>query len=243
MKLPLRCIPAAKRLELSSVLASCMQPRADAVVRRAEVVGVAGGNREQPERARREHVGLQEQHVARDVAGPGEAAPRGLARLGLLRLRDRGEHQLRGALDDHLAPRLELRWFHDRQPSPGCIMGAWPPFDSLYSHGFARVAAAVPHLRPAEPAFNAERTLALAAAGLGEPRRARRLPRAGHLGVRDRRPAAPARGDRRGARRAGEHRRGQPRAAAGADRRRAAVGGGRPLQLRGRDPPRRACSA
>ena len=38
-----------------------------------------------------------------------------------------------------------------------------PPFDSLYRHGFARVAAAVPHLRPAEPAFNAERTLALAA--------------------------------------------------------------------------------
>jgi len=36
------------------------------------------------------------------------------------------------------------------------------PFDSIYSHGFARVAAAVPHLRPAEPAFNAERTLALA---------------------------------------------------------------------------------
>src|SRR3954447_26020937 len=36
------------------------------------------------------------------------------------------------------------------------------PFDSLYSHGFARVAAAVPYLRPAEPAYNAERTLALA---------------------------------------------------------------------------------
>jgi NAD+ synthase (glutamine-hydrolysing) len=36
-------------------------------------------------------------------------------------------------------------------------------YDSLYSHGFARVAAAVPHLRPAEPVFNAERTLALAA--------------------------------------------------------------------------------
>jgi NAD+ synthase (glutamine-hydrolysing) len=36
------------------------------------------------------------------------------------------------------------------------------PFDSLYSHGFARVAAAVPHLRPAEPRFNVERTLALA---------------------------------------------------------------------------------
>ncbi|WP_272598148.1 NAD(+) synthase [Solirubrobacter ginsenosidimutans] len=35
-------------------------------------------------------------------------------------------------------------------------------FDSLYSHGFVRVAAAVPHLRPAEPAFNVERTLELA---------------------------------------------------------------------------------
>jgi NAD+ synthase (glutamine-hydrolysing) len=35
-------------------------------------------------------------------------------------------------------------------------------FDSLYSHGFARVAAAVPLLKPAEPAYNAERTLALA---------------------------------------------------------------------------------
>ncbi len=35
-------------------------------------------------------------------------------------------------------------------------------FDSLYSHGFARIAAAVPHVKPAEPVFNAERTLALA---------------------------------------------------------------------------------
>src|SRR4051812_32899495 len=35
-------------------------------------------------------------------------------------------------------------------------------YDSLYSHGFARVAAAVPHLRPAEPVFNVERTLELA---------------------------------------------------------------------------------
>src|SRR4051794_16515867 len=35
-------------------------------------------------------------------------------------------------------------------------------FDSLYSHGFARIAAAVPHVRPAEPVFNAERTLELA---------------------------------------------------------------------------------
>jgi NAD+ synthase (glutamine-hydrolysing) len=36
------------------------------------------------------------------------------------------------------------------------------PFGSLYAHGFARVAAAVPHVRIAEPAANAERTLALA---------------------------------------------------------------------------------
>jgi NAD+ synthase (glutamine-hydrolysing) len=36
------------------------------------------------------------------------------------------------------------------------------PFDSLYSHGFARVASGVPHVRVAEPRFNAERTIALA---------------------------------------------------------------------------------
>ena len=36
------------------------------------------------------------------------------------------------------------------------------PFDSLYRHGFVRVAAAVPYVGIAEPDFNAERTLALA---------------------------------------------------------------------------------
>jgi len=35
-------------------------------------------------------------------------------------------------------------------------------FRSLYRHGFARVAAAVPHVRPAEPRFNAGRTVDLA---------------------------------------------------------------------------------
>ncbi len=35
-------------------------------------------------------------------------------------------------------------------------------FASLYSHGFVRVAAAVPHMRIGEPEFNADRTLALA---------------------------------------------------------------------------------
>src|SRR4051812_43825041 len=42
-------------------------------------------------------------------------------------------------------------------------MASSRPFTTLYRHGFARVAAAVPHLRPADPEFNAERTLELAA--------------------------------------------------------------------------------
>ncbi|WP_306360654.1 NAD(+) synthase [Nocardia sp. CC227C] len=36
------------------------------------------------------------------------------------------------------------------------------PFDSLYRHGFARVAVAVPRVRVADPAYNAEQTLVLA---------------------------------------------------------------------------------
>ena len=35
------------------------------------------------------------------------------------------------------------------------------PFDSLYTHGFARVAVCVPRVRVADPGANAERTLAL----------------------------------------------------------------------------------
>ena len=44
-----------------------------------------------------------------------------------------------------------------------------PSFFSLYAHEMARVAVAVPHVRVADPAFNAERTIALAreAAGRG----------------------------------------------------------------------------
>ncbi len=37
-----------------------------------------------------------------------------------------------------------------------------PSFNSLYRHGFVRVAAAVPTVKVAEPAFNVERTIALA---------------------------------------------------------------------------------
>src|SRR6202000_2720068 len=35
-------------------------------------------------------------------------------------------------------------------------------FGSIYTHDFARVAAAVPHVRVADPAYNAEKTLELA---------------------------------------------------------------------------------
>jgi NAD+ synthase (glutamine-hydrolysing) len=43
------------------------------------------------------------------------------------------------------------------------------PFHSIYSHGFVRVAVCIPSLRVADPAYNAERTLAMArdAAGCG----------------------------------------------------------------------------
>jgi NAD+ synthase (glutamine-hydrolysing) len=44
-------------------------------------------------------------------------------------------------------------------------------FASLYTHGFVRVAAAVPHMRIGEPEFNADRTLALARRHLTSTRR------------------------------------------------------------------------
>src|SRR5918999_4223401 len=36
------------------------------------------------------------------------------------------------------------------------------PFDCLYAHGFARVSVCVPRLKVASPAFNVERTVAMA---------------------------------------------------------------------------------
>src|SRR5690348_916964 len=36
------------------------------------------------------------------------------------------------------------------------------PFFSIYSHGFVRVAVAIPFVRVADPAYNAERTLEMA---------------------------------------------------------------------------------
>ena len=45
-------------------------------------------------------------------------------------------------------------------------------FHSIYSHGFARAAVCIPHVRVADPSFNAERTLDLArrASDLGASR-------------------------------------------------------------------------
>src|SRR5436190_21433401 len=36
------------------------------------------------------------------------------------------------------------------------------PFHSIYTHGFVRAAVCIPTLRVADPAFNAERTIAMA---------------------------------------------------------------------------------
>jgi len=63
-------------------------------------------------------------------------------------------------------------------------------FVSLYSHGFARVAAAVPHLRIGEPAFNAERTLGLARRASEDQAALVIFPELG-LGLLDRRPPSP----------------------------------------------------
>ena len=62
---------------------------------------------------------------------------------------------------------------HFRPPADedGDMDPARRPFDSLYAHGFARVAVCVPHVRVADPAFNVERTLALAREAAADTRR------------------------------------------------------------------------
>ncbi len=73
------------------------------------------------------------------------------------------------------------------------------PFFSIYTHGFARAAVCVPALRVADPAYNAERTLALARRAAEARRRRGALPRARPLGLLQRGPVPagrPARRDR-----------------------------------------------
>lgn len=60
---------------------------------------------------------------------------------------------------------LRERWpaiFPHLARDTGPVSADTTPFGSLYRHGFVRVAAAVPHVRIAEPEFNAERTIDLA---------------------------------------------------------------------------------
>ncbi|HZD65424.1 MAG TPA: NAD(+) synthase [Acidimicrobiales bacterium] len=47
-------------------------------------------------------------------------------------------------------------------------MAVTPPFDSLYRHGFCRVAVAVPAVRVADPSFNVEHTVTLAREAAGQ---------------------------------------------------------------------------
>ena len=72
-----------------------------------------------------------------------------------------------------------------------------PSFNSLYTHGFARVSVCVPNVKVAAPAFNAERTLALAPRGGGGRGGAGAVPGAGDLRLLQRRPVPPGRAARR----------------------------------------------
>src|SRR4051794_12323367 len=69
---------------------------------------------------------------------------------------------VRTAQPSQVARAAANRWGALKFPRAGYCVALVPPFNSLYTHGLARVAAGVPHLRPAEPRFNAERTIALA---------------------------------------------------------------------------------
>ena len=69
-------------------------------------------------------------------------------------------------------------------------------FFNPYTHGFARVAVAVPRNRVADPVFNAARNARAVPRGRGRRRRAGRLPGAGPVGLHLRRPVPPARAAR-----------------------------------------------
>ena len=71
------------------------------------------------------------------------------------------------------------------------------PFDSLYAHGFARVAACVPAMRVADPAHNADATIELAQRGRTTRAVLARVPRARPDRLHERRPVPPGRAARR----------------------------------------------
>ena len=87
------------------------------------------------------------------------------------------------------------------------------PFESIYRHGFARVAVATPRVEVASPALNAAADDRTGAAAQRETRRARAVPGAGPLGVFERGPVPAGCAARRCRWRRSPGRRGQPRAA------------------------------
>ena len=94
------------------------------------------------------------------------------------------------------------------------------PFHHPYRHDFVRVAVAVPRIRVADPAYNADADDLDAGAGRRRRRLAGRLPGAGPVGLHLRRPVPPARAARRLRGGAGARRRGD-----GADPGRSAIVG------------------
>ena len=76
-----------------------------------------------------------------------------------------------------------------------------PPFDSIYRHGFARVAVATPSVEVASPALNAAATIELARQAARDQSGARAVSGAGPVGVFERGPVPAGRAARRSARR------------------------------------------
>ncbi len=107
-------------------------------------------------------------------------------------------------------------------------------FYNLYSHGFARVAVAIPRCRIADPAYNVEQTLSLARQAASAGRGAGRLPGTGPVRLQLRRPVPPEGLARRLRGRLASHRRGIEQPAAGDGSGPAAAGQSPAVQLCGR---------
>ena len=113
-----------------------------------------------------------------------------------------------------------------------------PPFESIYRHGFARVAVATPRVEVASPAINVAGTLELAGRAADRARRPRGFSRTRPVRVFERGPVPAGRAARRFPRCAADAGRGEPRAAAGAGRGPAAPRRRPSLQLRRAGAPR-----
>ena len=111
-------------------------------------------------------------------------------------------------------------------------------FDSLYAHGFARVAACTADVFLADPVRNAGSVVDVSRRLSELGRRGGGVPGAGPHRVRRRGPARAGRGPRRRPRRARRDRRGECRTVAGDHRRAHRCGRDRAVQLRRGHPPR-----